>query len=148
MPRQSQTTKHGSRRLSLRQATEADIPALRIMGRKFYDKVQPEWPWSQEGDDAVFRLCIENGFASISEGAMLLGIVQPYILNPEWVVAHELFMWAEDKSALRHMKAFREWARANNVDEIQWSCRADNDRVQRFYSRFAKLTSVFYSEVL
>lgn len=134
--------------MSLKQATEADIPALRVMGRKFYDKIKPEWPWSQEGDDAVFRLCIENGFCSISDGGMLLGIVQPSLLNPEWVVAHELFMWAEDKSMRHHMRAFREWAQANNANEIQWSCRADNNRVQRFYSRFARPVSTSFSEVL
>ena len=113
------------------------------MGRKFYKTAKPEWPWS---DDGFTGFIAQLPFVSITDGGFLAGTKAPWPLNPAWIVAHEILWWAEDGTGRQHMQAFREWA--SDADEIKWSCRADNDRVCRFYSRFANPSEAVFSEVL
>lgn len=127
----------------MRQATRNDIPALLKMGRRFHAAAKPEWPWS---DDGFAALMMQMPFLSITDGGFLAGTKGPFPLNPKWIVAHEVLWWAEDKTGFQHMQAFREWAA--DAHEIKWSCRADNDRVRRFYSKFAKPSEAVFSEVI
>lgn len=138
----SQTMNRGLWPLNLRQATQADIPALIDMGRRFHAAAQPEWPWSDSGFSA---LMMKMPFLSITDGGFFAGTKAPWPLNPEWIVAHEVLWWSEDGTGLQHLQAFREWA--VDAHEIKWSCRADNDRVCRFYSRFAAPSEAVFSEV-
>ena len=57
-------------------------------------------------------------------------------------------MWSQDGSGVRFIRAFRKWAKALDVDEIIWSCRADNERVTRFFTKIATPVGVSFSEVL
>ena len=119
------------------------MPRILAMGRKFYAAAKPEWPWS---DDGFVNLVNQLPFVSITDGGFLAGTKAPWPFNPAWIVAHEVLWWAEDGTGPQHMRAFREWAA--DAHEIKWSCRADNDRVARFYSRFANPSEAVFSEVL
>jgi hypothetical protein len=126
----------------VRQATPADLPRLLDMGRKFHAAAKPEWPWS---DDGFVNFIVTLPYVSITDGGFLAGTKAPWPLNPAWIVAHEILWWAEDGTGRQHEQAFREWAA--DAHEIKWSCRADNDRVTRFYSRFATPSEAVFSEV-
>ena len=132
----------------MRIATSADIPALLKMGRAFHLAAQPEWPWSAEGFADTLDEFIEVGFVAITGGGFIAGMLAPMPLNPEWLVAHEILWFAEDGSGARLQGAFRDWAKDQQADEIKWSCRSSNERVQRFYSRFAKPCETVFSEIL
>lgn len=124
-------------------ATRADLPALLRMGRAFHEAVAPEWPWSDEG---FAQTIMAAPYVRLTSGGFIAGLIAPMPLNPNWIVGHELLWWAEDGSGLRLMRGFREWCIANGANEIKWSCRADNERVKRFYGRFAKPTEAVFSE--
>jgi len=115
------------------------------MGRKFHETVQPEWPWSDEYfDQTVMAL----PYLMMTDKGFMAGTIAPMPLNHAWIVAHEVLWWAEDGSGADLMRDFRDWAHKSGANEIKWSCRADNERVKRFYSRFAKPTEAVFSEVL
>ena len=76
------------------------------------------------------------------------GFAAPMPLSPDWLVAHELLWWSEDKSGLHLRNAFRNWAKEQGVNEIKWSCRSSNARVMRFYTKTSKPSEAVFSEVL
>lgn len=127
-------------------ADTSDIPKLLEMGRKFHESVQPEWPWSAEGFSDTMDSLIHNGFVAMTARGFISGLIAPMPLNPDWLVAHEILWWSEDGKGWPLMRAFREWAETNDADEIKWSCRSTNERVQRFYSRFSEPCETVYSE--
>lgn len=129
--------------MNLRQATQADMPHLLEMGKRFHDLARPQWPWSAAGFE---RLVASLPFVSITDGGFLAGTKGPFPLSPEWIVAHEILWFAEDGTGMRHAREFRKWA--HDAQEIRWSCRFNNGRVSDFYSRFAMPTEIVYSELL
>lgn len=130
----------------MRKATLDDMPRLMEMGRAFHAAVRPEWPWSDDGFADLMRRLMKSGHVTITDGGFMAGVKMAHPVNPHWWVAHELLWWAEDGSGPQHFKAFRKWA--SDADEIRWSCRADNDRVKRFYGKFSRHVEAVYSEVL
>jgi len=132
----------------LRLATIADLPHISAQAAKFHVSVGPEWPWDAEAFENIARNCISGGFAMVSDNGFFLGIAAPYPISPTWVQAHELFLWSEDGRGGQFVRAFRKWAIAQGANEILWSCRADNERVTRFFSKIAKPVGVSFSEVL
>ena len=132
----------------MRLATVKDLPALVGMAKAFHDATSPEWPWSEQGVSDTFAAVIDTGFVSISSGGFIAGAIHPHPLSPSWVQAHELLWWATDRSGPRHANAFRQWAIDQGANEIKWSCRADNDRVQAFYRKFSQPVEAVYSELV
>jgi hypothetical protein len=148
MGNHSRQFRHDIDNLSVRLASAKDITALRKMGRKFHDKAQPEWPWSDDGFDATIGGLIENGYVAMTRGGFIAGFIAPMPLNPSWRVAHEVLWFANDGKGAKLAAAFREWARSNRVDEIKWSCRSSNLRVKRHYEKFATPSENVYSEMI
>lgn len=118
------------------------------MGQRFHAKAQPEWPWSEAGFVTTLTSLIDGHFVNITDGGFLAGMLAPMPLSPSWFIAHELLWWAEDNSGPRLQRAFRSWAKDNRADEIRWSCRSENQRIQRFYRRFAEPCETVFSEIL
>lgn len=132
--------------MPIRKAEQSDLDALATMGWRFHDSVQPEWPWHEAGFRAFLSQLIDAGHVTISDTGFMAGFKAPHPLNPEWIVAHEILWWSEDRSGRHHFDAFREWA--SDAHEIKWSCRADNARVQRFYRSFGQPAEITYSEIV
>lgn len=132
----------------MRHATATDIPALLEMGRKFHADAKPEWPWSAEGFADTLDDLIHGGVVFIDGNSFIAGVLAPMPLSPEWIIAHEILWWAEGGQGGRLQRAFRTWAIDQQADEIKWSCRSENERVKRHYSRFAKPCETVYSEIL
>lgn len=135
-------------KLLRRKAAQADVPHLLSMAQAFYDDTRPEWPWDADAFETFLQDCIENQFVSISERGFCVGIVAPYLLSPSWVQAHEVFLWAKDGTGAQHVKEFRAWAKAQGANAIEWSCRSDNERVSKFFSKIATPTLLGFTEVI
>lgn len=135
--------KHG---LRLWKASSRDIPHITEMAARFHEAAEASWPWSANAFVGAMIPIVRNGHVTVSDGGFMAGVMQPHILNPHWVVAHELLWWAEDGTGPAHYRAFREWA--SDANEIKWSCRAEDDRTARFYRRFARPDAHYFSEVL
>lgn len=132
----------------MRPALFSDIPVLVEMGRQFHEQVKPEWPWCSDSFSVMMASLIEDGFVRITGNGFMAGVLTPSPLNHNWLVAHELLWWSTDDSGSRLLRAFRKWAKENAADEIKWSCRYDNERVRRFYGKFATPCETTYSEIL
>ena len=129
-------------------ATPADIDQLAELGAAFHASVKPEWPWSEGCFRDTLSTLLQIGHVTISANGFMAGYSAAHPLTPDWIVAHEALWFAPDGDGPAHFRAFRKWAKDIGANEIKWSCRADNARVSRFYSRFARPTEVAYSEAM
>jgi len=118
------------------------------MGRSFHEAASPEWPWSAEGFADTLNEIIVSGFVAMTDGGFIAGVLAPMPFSPDWLIAHEILWWSQDQSGPQLQRAFRAWAKDQQANEIRWSCRSSNERVQRFYSRFATPCEAVYSENL
>lgn len=132
----------------VRFADPSDLPRLLDMGRAFHEAAKPEHPWSADDFATLVRSLMDSGYVAISDGGFMVGVISAHPLNRSWLIAHELLWWATDNSGAGHLRAFRKWAKANGASEIRWSCRSENDRVRRFYSKFSRPVEAVYSEAL
>ncbi len=132
----------------MRRATEADLPDLVSMGRAFHEAVQPAWPLSEAGLAGTLRALMQGGYVARTDGGFIAGVLQGNPIAEGWLVAKEFLWWAEDGQGMALRRGFREWARENGAQEVQWSCPAGNERVRRLYARSAVETEAIYSEYL
>ena len=118
------------------------------MAQRFHAAVNPPWPWN--GDDmlALVQSMIDRDdcFVAATGKGFILAVIQPNPMSTKYTIAKEFLWWSEDNSGARLLRLFRGWAKRRGADEIQYSCPAGNERVQRLYSRFAQPTETVYSE--
>ena len=95
----------------------------------------------------TMRHLILHGFVAVSDKGFIAGIAQPLPLNHEWLVASEFLWWAEDKSGMRLLRAFRNWAKSIGANEIRYSCPSHNKRVQQIFARTGEKNEIIYSEI-
>ena len=126
----------------------SDVHAITEMAAQFHNETSPEWPWDANAFAAMAQNCIDHGLALVSDNGFFLGLIVPYPISPAWVQAHEFLMWSRDGSGASFVRKFRAWAKDQGANEIRWSCRADNERVQRFFSKIATPVEAGFSEVL
>ena len=81
-----------------------------------------------EGEDSVmFR----------SRRGLIAGFTMSAWHSPGWLMAVEMWWWAEDKQWIPLLRAFEKWARDRGADEIRISATAgpENNQIQRIFSR-------------
>lgn len=118
------------------------------MARSFHAAVNPAWPWSGKDMLDLVQNMMERDdcFVAATGKGFILAVIQPNPMSTEYTIAKEFLWWSEDNSGARLLRLFREWAKRRGADEIQYSCPAGNERVQRLYGRFAQPTETVYSE--
>jgi L-amino acid N-acyltransferase YncA len=133
--------------MNIRNATEADLPLIAEMGKRFYALTEYGLPYSKESVERWLGFMLSQNMVAVVEHEGQLigfsgGIVSPFYLNDEYLCGQELFYWIEpehrDKGAaiplLRKMEAL-----AAAAGCIHWSMLAietsDPDRVASLYKR-------------
>lgn len=85
----------------VRAATEADFPALVILGRHFYEQTAYQRvPYSEAGAAEWYRLMLGCGLLFVAEcDGKIIGVIgglsSPFLINPEHGVGTELLWWVE-----------------------------------------------------
>lgn len=118
------------------------------MAQRFHAAVNPAWPWNAEDMADLVQNMTERDdcFVAATNGGFILAVLQPNPMSRDYLIAKEFLWWSEDNSGPRLLRLFRKWAKRRGADEIQYSCPAGNERVQRLYGRIAQPTETVFSE--
>lgn len=105
----------------IREAIEADIPQLVDMARKFHDASNQFAPFSEAASTGLAQnlMASPDGVIFITDAGMIGGMLGPAYCAEGWNFAVELFWWAEDRNGLRLLKAFEDWAKSKNANEVR-----------------------------
>lgn len=134
----------------MRVATAIDIPALVEMGRKFH--AQSGLPFGFDEGAVVDLLAgmIESPAAEIlmTDRGAIGGVLNPAYCDSSWIMAVELFWWAEG-DGLALLKAFEDWAAEMEASEIRMTSIYDLPRADRLLRRKGYgPTEISYSKVI
>jgi len=99
----------------IREAVEADIPALVAMGERFHalSPVRAAAPYSAERFAATLRGALASDAAAVFVTDALdamLGVICSPVYFSEAVFAQELFWWSEGRAGMRLLEAAEKWA--------------------------------------
>lgn len=120
----------------IRPATVADMPRLLELGHRFH--AQSGVPFKFD-DEAVTRLVeglLESDAATvlISEHGLIGGMLSPAYCDPQWLMAVELFWWA-DRDGLALLRAFEAWAAGVGAQEVRMTSLAALPRADGILKR-------------
>lgn len=102
----------------MRFATLDDMPRLLAWGEEFHKASGMPCRFDPDAVEAFLAGLIENGAVIVSDTGMIGGLLSPAYCDPEWIMAVELFWWAE-KDGLALLRAFEEWAAENGANEVR-----------------------------
>ena len=108
-----------------RPAVKADIPHLVAMGRRFHAASNQHCGYDEGAIAALLSGLIDNGFVQVTEGGVIGGVLNPSYCDPSWVMAVELFWWAEDRRGLRLLSDFENWAKESGAQEVRMTTLAN-----------------------
>jgi len=134
----------------IRAATIDDIPTLTEWGGKFHAASGMAAPFNPEAAKSLLAQLIPNPSAAVlmSDGGAIGGILSPAYCAPEWVLAVEMFWWAE-KDGIRLLRAFEKWAHDNDADEIRMTSLAALPRASAILGRLGyDPAEISYSKVI
>lgn len=136
--------------MTIRPARLEDIPAIVAMGAQFHAR----WGHAMGYDpDAVTALITglinsDQGAAFLTDSGMIGGALSPAYCDPEWVMAVELFWWAE-RDGLALLRAFEEWAAASGAKEVRMTTLAALPRAASIMQRRGYVASeISHSKVI
>lgn len=114
---------------TIRPARTSDLPKIQEYGQKFHEQSQQPFPFNAEAAERFARIMIENEDAQIfiSDTGMIGGVLTPAYVAPNWVMAVELFWWA-DGGGLKLLYAFENWAKEMGAREIRMTSLAALER--------------------
>ena len=120
----------------IRQATHDDTPAIIAMGRKFHAQSGQPMAFDDAAAGALVSGLIDSdrGAIFISDGGMIGGALSPAYCDPAWIMAVELFWWAE-RDGLALLKAFEEWAADMGAKEVRMTTLAALPRAASIMKR-------------
>lgn len=134
----------------MRQATPEDIPRLVEMGRKFHAASNQKCGYSGEDIAAMLGNMIASPSACIltTDGGVIGGAISPAYCDRSWKIAIELFWWAEDKTGLKLLAGFEEWAWAQGANEIRMTTLTNLPTAERILDRRGYVASeISYQKV-
>lgn len=117
----------------IREATLADIDAIRPMGCAFHAaSPYADMPLCEESVDFILRFLIDGGGVVLllcdPEPRGMIGIVlSPAVFNQQILRAEEMFWWCEGGGGLELLKEAEAWARRKGVFSLTMAC-LENDR--------------------
>lgn len=105
----------------IREATYADLNRLIVMAEKFHQNSGIDAPFNEEDAVNFLMSLIESPDAVVLVSKMggIGGRLAPAYCAREWIMAVELFWWAEDGNGRQLLNAFEEWAQASGADEVR-----------------------------
>lgn len=124
--------------MTVRRATEADIPRLLGYAQRFldYHPITSQVPRDLAAVEAVLRklLTADDGVLLVTDHGVVGGMINPMWCAPDVRVALELFWWA-DKGGLSLMRAFHKWATESGANIIQVAMIVGRKDVSTIYDR-------------
>lgn len=123
-------------RTMIRPATPADIPGLLAFGVKFHAASQMPMQFDQSAMGDVLAGMIESDRAAVlmTDAGVIGGILSPAYCDPAWVMAVELFWWAE-RDGLALLRAFEDWAQQAGAQEVRMTSLASLPRADAILKR-------------
>lgn len=132
----------------MRKATAADIPRLIEMGRKFHAQSQLPFGFDPVAVENLLTALAINGAVIVSDHGAIGGVLNPAYCDPRWIMAVELFWWAE-KDGLSLLRAFEEWAAEMGANEVRMTSLASLPRADAILRRKGyAATEISYSKVI
>lgn len=111
------------------------MPRVVKMGRKFAAASGLPVPFNDCDFERTALALLEAGAIFVSDAGMIGGIIAPAYINSEWLIAVELFWWAEDGQGRSLLSEFENWARANGASEIRMTTLCDIEGPERILAR-------------
>lgn len=121
--------------MTIRLATEEDIPRLVAMGRKFHEAKQSDYDFVEQDTAQFFANVIAGGVVFVCKNGFIAGVISGAPSNSHFRTAYEVFWWSEGKSGLKLKRAFEGWAADNGCQEIKFSHPVGEDRVSAILER-------------
>lgn len=120
----------------IRRATLADVPDVVGFGVKFHEQAQQPFPYEVEAATRFAQGLIAGpqGAVFISDTGMIGGVLTPAYCAPNWIMAVELFWWAE-QGGLKLLKAFEDWAEEMGANEVRMTSLAALERADGLLKR-------------
>lgn len=120
----------------MRQATADDIPRLKEFGRRFHALSGVPCRFDDEAVTKLLAGMVEADNAAIimSENGAIGGVLSPAYCDPQWIMAVELFWWAE-RDGLALLRAFEEWAVGKGAQEVRMTSLAALPRADGILKR-------------
>lgn len=120
----------------MRHATEDDIPRLLAWGRLFHEAGGLRCAYDEETVAGLLRNLIASdaGVVIVSDTGFIGGLLSPAYCDPKWVMAVELFWWAE-KNGLQLLHKFEEWASDMGAQEVRMTSLAELPRADGILRR-------------
>lgn len=134
----------------MRLATTRDIPALLVMGRKFHEQAGLPFGFDDDAVSALLGRMIESEDATVivTDRGLIGGMLNAAYCDPSWVMAIELFWWAEG-DGLSLLRAFEDWARQRGANEVRMTSIAELSRADTILRRKGyQPTEISYMKVL
>lgn len=134
----------------MRAATAEDIPRLVEMGRKFH--AASGMPFDYDGNAIAALLdqliASDAGTVICSDAGVIGGMLSPAYCDPKWMMAVELFWWAE-RDGLALLRAFEEWAARVGAQEVRMTSLASLPRADAILRRKGYApTEISYQKVI
>lgn len=119
----------------IRQATVGDIPQLLAWGAKFHAQGASGPAYDRRAvSDLLARMTSGGGVVLMHDDGMIGGVLAPAYCDPAWIMAVELFWWA-DRDGMALLRAFEDWARENGAAEVRMTTLAKLPRADALLRR-------------
>ena len=137
--------------MTIREATEADIPHLLEMGRAFHEAACTPIPFCEETTRQFIDGLIRSPDCVVimTDGGAIAGALAPAYCNTNWIMAVELAWWATDRRGLSLLGAFERWADMHGADEVRMTTLAAIEGPERILQRRGyKTAEISYQKVI
>lgn len=128
-------------------ATEADLPRIVEMGRRFHEQTL-EAAFSADRLKEVVSSLMMHGVVFVTEGGFLAGTIMQNV-SDDGLTAHEVLWWSEDGRGQELRERFEAWAKAAGCNAVEFSFPASRQQVGRVLGRYqyAPVTQVIRKEI-
>jgi hypothetical protein len=134
----------------IRPATLDDLDQITAWGALFHAASGMSAPYDPEATRDFVAKLIEAPHATVlmHDHGMIAGVLSPAYCAPEWVIAVELFWWAE-KRGLSLLRAFENWARDAGAAEVRMTTLSDLPSAAEIMARTGYVAAeTSYSKVI
>ena len=120
----------------IRKAALSDVPEVVGFGAKFHAQAQQPFPYEIEAVTGFVEGLVNSpvGAVFISGTGMIGGVLTPAYCASSWIMAVELFWWAE-QGGVKLLKAFEDWAEEMGANEVRMTSLAALERADGLLKR-------------